>query len=106
MNDNNGFERMINLYFVNLLHNQFFCLFLTRHFGIIHPTFFWGLCFTLENQFKCLSGGGCWPMSVVCDGHNDCDDYSDEAHPHCAKVEYGSKYQLLLLFFVLLWNAH
>ncbi|XP_061524881.1 atrial natriuretic peptide-converting enzyme isoform X3 [Phycodurus eques] len=40
-----------------------------------------------KDDFLCATGI-CVPQKLVCNGHNDCDDWSDEAHCVCSDTEF------------------
>ena len=41
----------------------------------------------VEAEFSCGSGGLCLPLSLVCNGKNDCGDWQDEPHTQCGVNE-------------------
>nr|XP_061810753.1 atrial natriuretic peptide-converting enzyme-like [Nerophis lumbriciformis] len=40
-----------------------------------------------KDDFLCATGN-CVPQKLVCNGHNDCDDWSDETHCVCSDVQF------------------
>ncbi|XP_077444824.1 atrial natriuretic peptide-converting enzyme isoform X3 [Stigmatopora argus] len=40
-----------------------------------------------KDDFMCATGN-CVPRKLVCNGHNDCDDWSDEAHCVCSDAQF------------------
>ncbi|XP_077597774.1 atrial natriuretic peptide-converting enzyme [Stigmatopora nigra] len=40
-----------------------------------------------QDDFMCATGN-CVPRKLVCNGHNDCDDWSDEAHCVCSDAQF------------------
>ena len=60
---------------------------------LTHLFFFFFFSILLEctsNKFRCQNGF-CVPNNTMCDGQNQCGDWSDEAAPECHQI---SKYRI------------